>query len=92
MRIDAYNKVSQLYNTSGVKKANKPSGGSFGDKLELSQKGKDYRVAKQIVAQTPDVREDKVNEIKKQIESGTYSIGMTEVADKLINRYFNELA
>lgn len=91
MRIDAYNKVSQLYNTSSVKKATKPSGGSFSDKLEISQKGKDYRVAKQIVTQTPDVREDRVNEIKKQIESGTYNIGMTEVADKVVNRYFDEL-
>jgi negative regulator of flagellin synthesis FlgM len=91
MRIDAYNKVSQLYNTNNVKKANKPSGGSFSDKLEISQKGQDYRVAKQIVTQTPDVREDKVNQIKKQIESGTYNINMTEVADKVVNRYFDEL-
>ena len=91
MRIDAYNKVSQLYNTSNVKKATKPNGGSFSDKLEISQKGKDYRLAKQIVTQTPDVREDKVNKIKKQIESGTYNIGMTEVADKVVNHYFDEL-
>lgn len=91
MRIDAYNKVNQLYNTSNVKKATKPTGGSFSDKLEISQKGKDYRVAKQIVAQAPDVREDRVKEIKKQIESGTYNISMTEVADKVVNRYFDEL-
>ncbi|TAH69459.1 MAG: flagellar biosynthesis anti-sigma factor FlgM [Anaerolineaceae bacterium] len=91
MRIDAYNKVSQLYNTSNVKKAAKPSGSSFSDKLEISQKGQDYRVAKQIVTQTPDVREDRIKEIKKQIESGTYNIGMSEVADKVVNRYFDEL-
>ncbi len=91
MRIDAYNKVSQLYNTNKVKKATKPSGGSFSDKLEISQKGQDYRVAKQVVSQTPDVREDKVNQIKRQIESGSYNIDMTEVADKVVNRYFDEL-
>ncbi|NLO09352.1 MAG: flagellar biosynthesis anti-sigma factor FlgM [Clostridiales bacterium] len=91
MRIDAYNKVSQVYNANNVKKATKPSGGSFSDKLEISQKGQDYRVAKQIVTQTPDVREDKVNQIKKQIESGTYNINMTDVADKVVNRYFDEL-
>jgi negative regulator of flagellin synthesis FlgM len=91
MRIDAYNKVNQLYNTNNVKKATKPSGGSLSDKLEISQAGKDYRVAKQIVTQTPDVREDKINEIKKQMESGTYNVGMEEVADKVVNRYFDEL-
>lgn len=91
MRIDAYNKVNQIYNTSNVKKANKASKGSFSDKLEISQTGKDYRVAKQIISQTPEVREDKINEIKKQIESGTYNVDMIEVAEKLVNRYFNEL-
>ena len=91
MRVDAYNKVSQLYNTGNVKKATKPSGGGFSDRLEISQKGNDYRVAKQIVAKAPDVREDRVNEIKKQIESGTYNISMTDVADKVVSRYFDEL-
>lgn len=91
MRIDAYNKVSQLYNSSSVKKATKPSGSSFSDKLEISQKGNEYRVAKQIVTQTPDVREDKINDIKKQMESGAYNISMAEVADRVVNRYFDEL-
>lgn len=91
MRIDAYNKVSQLYNTSNVKKNTKHTSGSFNDKLEISQKGKDYRVAKQIVSQTPDVRESRINEIKRQIESGAYNVSMSEVADKIVNRYFDEL-
>lgn len=91
MRIDAYNKVSQLYSTSNVKKTTKPSGGSFSDKLEISQKAQDFQVARQIISQAPDIREDKVNQIKKQLESGTYNISMTEVADKVVNRYFDEL-
>lgn len=91
MRIDAYNKVSQLYKTNNVKKTTKSDGGSFSDKLEISQKGKDYRVAKEIVAQVPDVRQERIDEIKKQIESGTYSVDMTEVADKIVSRYFDEM-
>ncbi len=91
MRIDAYNKVSQIYNTSSVKKVTRPNGGSLSDKLEISQTGKDYRIAKQLVKQTPDVREDKINQIKQQMESGTYNVDMAEVADKLVNRYFDEM-
>lgn len=91
MRIDAYNKLSRIYNTGSVKKTSKSSGSSFSDKLEISQKGKDFRVAKEIVSQIPDVREDKINEIKKQMESGTYNIGMKEVADKVVSRYFDKL-
>ncbi len=92
MRIDAYNKVSQLYSTNNVKKTAKPSKTGFSDKLEISQTGLDYRVAKQAVTQASDAREDRVNEIKKRIESGTYNISMEEVAERIVNRYFDELA
>lgn len=91
MRVDAYNKVSQLYGTSNVKRTTKTSGGSFSDKLEISQKAQDYQAARQVISQTPDIREDKVNQLKKQIEAGTYNIDMTQVADKVVSRYFDEL-
>lgn len=90
MRIDAFNKVSQIYNANKTTKIKKTTESSFSDKLEISQVGKDYRVAKNIVAQAPDIREAKVADIKKRIESGTYNINMQEVADKLVNRYFDE--
>ncbi|MDI9509917.1 MAG: flagellar biosynthesis anti-sigma factor FlgM [Bacillota bacterium] len=92
MRIEAYNKVSQLYNTSKVNKTNKTETKSFSDKLEISQTAMDYRVAKQIVAKTPDVREDKISEIKKRMEAGTYKVSNRDFAEKVVNRYFDELA
>ncbi|NLP16466.1 MAG: flagellar biosynthesis anti-sigma factor FlgM [Clostridiales bacterium] len=91
MRIEAYNKVSQVYGASNVKKLAKTKEKSFSDMLEISQAGKDYRVANQIVKQTPDVREDKINDIKMRMESGTYNVNMSEVADKVVKRYFDEL-
>lgn len=91
MRIDALNKVNQIYNTNKIKNVKKTNSGNFSDKLEISQTGKDYRVAKQIVAQAPDVREDKINSIKQRMESGTYNVDMKEVAEKLVNQYFDEL-
>ena len=84
MRIDAFNKVSELYKSSNVKSTVKAKGSSFSDKLEISQTGKDYQVAKQIVARTPDIREDRVNDIKQRMESGVYNVSAEEVADKLI--------
>lgn len=90
MRIDAFNKVNQLYKTNSVKSTAKTSGNSFSDKLEISQTAKDYQVAKQIVVRTPDVREDRVNDIKARMDAGTYNINAQEVADKLVDSYFNE--
>ena len=90
MRIDAFNKVSQLYKTSGVKSTSKTGGSSFSDTLELSKTGKDYQVAKQIVSRTPDVREARVQELQQRMASGTYNISMEDVADKLVDNYFDE--
>ncbi len=85
MRIDAFNKVSELYKSTSVKNTSKPTGNSFSDKLELSQAGKDYQIAKQIVARTPDIRETTLEDIKKRMEAGTYNITIKDVADKLID-------
>lgn len=90
MRIDAFNKVSQLYNSNSVKNTTKTKGSSFSDKLEISQVGKDYQVAKQVVARTPDVREATVNDIKQRMEAGTYNVTIKDVADKLVDEYFSE--
>ena len=57
MRIDAYNQVSMVYAAAGktqAKKTAKTSGAE--DKLEISQLGRDYQVAKAAVAQADDVR------------------------------------
>lgn len=87
MRIDAYNQVSQLYRTNGTKKVNKTGTTQAADKVEISQIGKDYQIAKQAVAQSADVREDKVNALREQIASGTYSVSMEDVAEKLLSNY-----
>jgi negative regulator of flagellin synthesis FlgM len=87
MRIDAFNKVSELYKASNVKSTAKTKGSSFSDKLEISQAGKDYQIAKQVVARTPDIRETKVNDIKQRMEAGTYNITIEDVAEKLVDEY-----
>lgn len=89
MRIDAFNKVSQLYNANSLKNTTKTKGGSFSDKLEISQLGKDYQVAKQIMSQTPDTRDNLINDIKQRLENGTYQVDDQMIADKLVERYYS---
>lgn len=90
MRIDAFNKVTEIYRTSNMKNTTKTKSSSFSDKLEISQAGKDYQVAKQVVTRTPDVRETTVNDIKERMEAGTYNVTVEDVADKLVDSYYNE--
>ncbi len=87
MRIDAYNQISQIYQAtkkSPVSKASKVNGS---DKVEISQFGKDYQIAKQAVAAAPDIREDKVAQVKSRIAAGDYDVSAEELAEKLAAKY-----
>lgn len=92
MRIDAFNKVNKLYQSNMIKSTTNVKGTSYSDKLEISQTGKDYQIAKQALKSIPDVREDRVKEIKERMASGTYNVSAEEVVNKLVDNYFNELA
>ena len=92
MRIDAFNKVSELYKSNNIKITSNVKGNSVTDKLEISQIGKDYQVAKKALSSVSDVREDRVKDIKERMASGAYDVSANEMADRLVDRYFNELA
>lgn len=87
MRIDAYNAVNQVYQTNTQAKKVTTDKKASSDKLEISQAGKDIAVAKKAIAEVPDVREDRVETIKKQMAEGTYSVSMEDVADKMIDSF-----
>ena len=86
MRIDAVNRVSQLYQANSTKKVAKAKDVAKYDSVQISQMGKDYQVAKAAVAAAPDVRTDLVNDIKSRMENGTYDVSMEMLADKLLAR------
>lgn len=89
MRVDAYNAVNQLYQaTSKTEKTKTEKTNGKKDAVEISQIGKDINVAKQAIKNVPDVREDKVAAIKKQLEEGTYQVSDQDIADKLVERFF----
>ena len=87
MRIDAYNRVQQLYSNSITTNIKKEKTRSFSDKLQISDMGRDIQSAKQAVAGSPDVREDVVASIKERLGAGTYQVNTDEFADRLFERY-----
>ena len=87
MRIDAYNKINQMQSVSKINKVSKKGTVSQTDKLEISQAGKDYHVAKQAVKEASDIRVDLVNDIKERLANGTYNVSDEDFADKLLERY-----
>lgn len=88
MRIDSISQVAEMYNSqklSGGRETGKMTASR--DCLSISRTGYDYQVAKQAVAETSDIREDKVSQLKSQIASGSYSVEAGDFAGKLLEQY-----
>ncbi len=89
MRIEAYNQVAQLYQTSNTKSAAQAAktNGMGRDQVQISSTGKDYHVAKAAVSEASDIREDLVADIKERIKNGTYDVSPDDFAEKLLSQY-----
>ena len=92
MRIDAYNAISQVYQTNTKYNAKAASKAYASDKVEISSFGREFQIAKAAVSQAPDVREDKVEQIKEMLNAGTYKVSSMDFANKIVDGYSSELA
>ena len=92
MRIQSYIQVQQLYNTQKPNRTQKSATSGFSDKLQISALGKDIQTAKTALANTSDIREDKIAGIRAAIQDGTYEVSSASFADKLLERYSQTLA
>ena len=88
MRIEAYNQVAQVYGTNKTTRTQATkSTANVSDNVQISQMGKDFQVAKKAVADAPDIREDKVAEIKAKMDAGTYQVSADDFASKLLEKF-----
>jgi negative regulator of flagellin synthesis FlgM len=61
------------------------------DKVSLSNASREMQAAEEAVAATPDVRQDRVDEIKMAVESGNYDMDPAKIADKMVGAMVNEM-
>lgn len=88
MRIDAMTQIQQVYGVGKPRRTSNTSRVSGGrDAVEISSIGKDIQMAKAAVKAAPDIRENKIADIKKQIQAGTYNVSGESFADKLLAKY-----
>lgn len=61
-------------------------GGSGGgsDRLELSVRSLEMTRFDDLIQSVPDVREDRVEQIRSEIEAGTYNVKAEKIAEKII--------
>ncbi len=98
-KIATYEISKQLTNTSTGVSDEKQAAGEVKQEqnatqdsiVHLSKASKEVQLAEKVIAETADIRADKVAEIRAKIESGTYEIDHEKVAVKMIDSHLDEL-
>jgi negative regulator of flagellin synthesis FlgM len=54
------------------------------EKVDISSRAKDIQQAKTVINALPDIRDAKVQELKTQIEQGSYKINSSKIAEKMV--------
>ncbi|MFA5577408.1 MAG: flagellar biosynthesis anti-sigma factor FlgM [Tissierellaceae bacterium] len=85
MRINKLDNVFQVYNKNAAAKKTKGKQKSDdSDQVKISDKALDFQFAVKKIKDLEDVRMDKVENIKRQIKSGTYQVNSNMVAEKIL--------
>jgi len=58
---------------------------TFADYYEASEAAKNFNTARRAAANTPEVREAKIAELAAQMQAGTYSVSMMDIASKIVD-------
>jgi negative regulator of flagellin synthesis FlgM len=66
------------------------SGLSGSDKVDLSSSSRDVQKMKEILDQTPLMRMEMIESLKKQIDEGTYRVDARDIADKMMEDLLSE--
>ncbi|WP_353093776.1 flagellar biosynthesis anti-sigma factor FlgM [Tissierella praeacuta] len=85
MRINKLDNIFQVYNkNSGGKKVKSDNKVNDTDKIKISEKAMEYQYALQKIKDVEDIRMDKVENIKQQVQSGSYHVDGKKIAEKII--------
>lgn len=86
--------IQYILKAYGQKPVNKPgtvktggtAAGEGRDQAQLSPEAKALQSALAAVKEAPEVREEKVAELREAVRSGTYNVSAQEIADKMLGR------
>jgi negative regulator of flagellin synthesis FlgM len=54
------------------------------DRLELSVRSREISHLNDLIQSIPDVRDAKVEQVRRELENGTYNVKAEKIADKII--------
>lgn len=95
MKINNVTGAMGAYQQSGARKVTatkETARTSKGDGVVLSREAQLVLALKDKVAQAPEVRQQRIEELRREIEAGTYRPDARQVADRMLkSRVFDEI-
>ena len=77
----------KLYSqTAGKANRGDRQGEARPDEVSISDEGKVMHRAMQALSSIPDIREEKVESVRRRVEAGTYEVSGQEITEKLFSR------
>lgn len=74
------------YKSNSINRATELKATAKKDQLAISDESKIKQKAMQAVKKSDDVRQDKVDELKQKISTGSYTVANDEVVEKMIEQ------
>lgn len=82
MRIYKVDSQMDIYKTQSAPQTKKVNNKAR-DQVSVSDVAREFQVAYKAVKDVPDIRSEKVEDIKQRINSGTYNVTAREVSEKI---------
>lgn len=84
--MDTLEQTSRKKNVEKVSANDKQNSAAVeSDAVSISEKGKDVSEMTRTLKEMPDVRADKISDLKERIANGTYNVSGKDIASKIIN-------
>ena len=78
-------KINEKLNSESKKRINENV--VLEEKVSISSISRDVKLAKKAIEELPDVREERVRELKDRIERGTYNVSGEKIAEKMLSEF-----
>lgn len=86
MKITGLFNTVNLYNKNTKNNTKVNTNKVKNDSFEVSDKAREFQNVLKAVNASPDVREDKINDIMNKIKNGTYNVSSEDLANKLLSK------
>lgn len=82
-------KINEKLNSGSKKRINENV--VLEEKVSLSSISRDIKLAKKVIEELPDAREEKVRGLRDQIEQGTYDVSGEKIAESILREHLLDI-